>query len=213
MPSTRQCTNVFIIAAPSGTGKTTLVKALVDDLVNVTKSISYTTRQARPGEVNGKNYFFITKAQFHTMIAHNDFLEYATVFKELYGTAHSFINEIRQQGFDVILEIDWQGMKQVKALLPDSISIFVLPPSLENLQERLARRDQDNANVIAARLSDAQHTIAHIKDFDFVVLNDDFNHALRDLKLIIQASRLRRSCQLKQQASLIKQWLPQFDFS
>lgn len=198
--------NVFIIAAPSGTGKTTLVQALSCAVPKVAVSISYTTRPARLNEEEGKHYFFVETAEFKRMITAGDFLEYAEVFGYFYGTTRIFVEQTRQQGVDVILEIDWQGMQQIKEILPDSISVFILPPSLTNLQERLLKRNQDSNMVIASRLSDAQSTIARIKNFDFVVLNENFNHALHDLKLIVQASRLRQTYQLRQYEQIIQDW-------
>lgn len=198
--------NLFIIAAPSGAGKTTLVKALASSVSNVALSVSHTTRSPRSGEEEGKHYFFVQSEEFQNMIDAGDFLEYARVFGCFYGTTRKFVEQVRQQGIDVILEIDWQGMEQIKAILPDSISIFILPPSLANLKERLINRNQDSTQVIADRLADAQDTIAHVKNFDFVVLNENFNNALLDLKLILQASRLRQSYQLAKHAQLIKDW-------
>lgn len=198
--------NVFIIAAPSGTGKTTLVQALAGNVPQIAVSISYTTRPARPNEADGKHYFFVKNAAFKRMIAAGDFLEYAEVFGYFYGTTRIFVEQTRQQGIDVILEIDWQGMQQIKELVPDSISIFILPPSLTNLQDRLLKRNQDSKMVIDSRLADAQSTIARIKNFDFVVLNENFHHALHDLKLIVQASRLRQTYQLRQYEQIIQDW-------
>ncbi len=189
--------NLFVIAAPSGTGKTTLVKALVSEVPGLAVSISHTTRQRRPNEENGLNYFFIQENEFHRMIEKGDFLEYATVFGNYYGTSHTWVEETLRKGVDVILEIDWQGMQQIKALAPDSISIFILPPSLDNLRARLVNRNQDKPQVIQERMVDVKETITHIPEFDFVVVNDDFTHALDDLKHIVQANRLlqRRQCE------------------
>lgn len=189
--------NLFVIAAPSGTGKTTLVKALINEVSGLAVSISHTTRAKRPNEVNGVNYFFIEEVEFRRMIERGDFIEYATVFGAFYGTSHRWVEETLRKGIDVILEIDWQGMQQIKTLIPESISIFILPPSLDNLRERLVTRNQDKPQVIHDRLQDVKETISHIQEFDFVVINDDFTHALKDLTLLVKANRLlqRRQCQ------------------
>jgi len=189
--------NLFIIAAPSGTGKTTLVKALVSEVPGVAVSISHTTRAKRPNEKNGVNYFFVGEEEFRQRIEKGEFLEYATVFGAFYGTSHSWVEAMLKKSMDVILEIDWQGMQQIKILIPSSISIFILPPSLDNLRARLINRKQDNAQVIQARLADVKETISHIQEFDYVIINDDFAQALSELKLVIKASRLlqRRQCE------------------
>ncbi len=195
--------NLFVIAAPSGTGKTTLVKALVNEVSGLAVSISHTTRAKRPNEENGVNYFFIKEDAFRRMIEQGEFLEYATVFGNYYGTSHRWVEETLGKGIDVILEIDWQGMQQIKALVPDSISIFVLPPSLDNLRERLINRNQDHPQVIQDRLADVKETISHVHEFDFVVINDDFAHALKELKLVVQANRLLQRRQCEKNAKLI----------
>ena len=189
--------NLFIIAAPSGTGKTTLVKALVSEVPGVAVSISHTTRAKRPNEKNGVNYFFVGEEEFRQRIEKGEFLEYATVFGAFYGTSQSWVEAMLKKGMDVILEIDWQGMQQIKILIPPSISIFILPPSLDNLRARLINRKQDNAQVIQDRLADVKETISHIQEFDYVIINDDFAQALSELKLLIKASRLlqRRQCE------------------
>lgn len=188
--------NLYVVAAPSGTGKTTLVKALVDALPKLTVSISYTTRPQRPCEVDGINYHFIDKNEFERMIGHGDFLEHATIFEHFYGTSKSWVEKMLAQGYDVILEIDWQGHQQIKALFPHSLSIFILPPSLEDLRDRLVKRNQDHPDIIEQRLEDAKQTISHLKEFDYIVINDDFNHALHDLTTIIEAGRLLQKRQL-----------------
>jgi guanylate kinase len=198
-----ECGNLFVIAAPSGTGKTTLVEALVNELPGVAVSISHTTRAKRPNESQGTNYFFVEEDEFRRMIANKEFLEYATVFGAYYGTSHRWVAETLQKGSDVILEIDWQGMQQIKKLVPESISIFILPPSLENLKERLEKRNQDKPEVIKERLADAKETLSHVDEFDYVVINDDFSHALNDLKLIIQSGRLMQRSQVKKYAKII----------
>ncbi len=193
----RETGNLFVIAAPSGTGKTTLVKALINELSGLAVSISHTTRAKRPNEVNGVNYFFVQEAEFRRMIEQGDFLEYATVFGAFYGTSHRWVEATLKKGVDVVLEIDWQGMQQIKTLVPESISIFILPPSLDNLRERLVTRNQDKPEVIQDRLADVKETLSHFQEFDYMVINDDFDQALADLKLLIQANRLlqRRQCE------------------
>ncbi|HSW94425.1 MAG TPA: guanylate kinase [Gammaproteobacteria bacterium] len=197
--------SLYVISAPSGTGKTTLVKTLVDSLSNITVSISHTTRPKRPAEVHGVNYYFITDTEFRQMIEHDDFLEHATVFDCIYGTSRAWVEETLQRGMDVILEIDWQGAQQIKQLIPSCISIFILPPSLEALSQRLKQRNQDKADIIHKRLADAQETISHVSEYDYIVLNDHFETALNDLKTIVLAGRLVQLRQIKKLASLIKE--------
>lgn len=189
--------NLYVVAAPSGTGKTTLVKALTDSVPGITVSVSHTTRPKRPNEVDGVNYHFIDLAAFNEHVQHNDFLEHAMIFGNGYGTSKRMVAETLAKGIDVILEIDWQGHQQIKQLFPDSISIFIMPPSLADLKSRLETRNQDKPEIIAVRLADAQETLSHIHEFDYIVLNDDFSHALADLSSIIYAGRLlekRQSC-------------------
>lgn len=195
--------NLYVIAAPSGTGKTTLVNALVDSLPNITVSVSYTTRGMRPGELEGIHYHFVDQDTFKGMIAHDDFLEHAIVFDNYYGTSKKWVQSTLARGTDVILEIDWQGHQQIKRLFPDSLSIFILPPSLEHLRDRLEKRNQDHPDIIKKRLADAQETSTHIKEFNYLVINDDFVTALHDLKTIIAAGRLLKSRQAAKYAQLI----------
>jgi guanylate kinase len=194
---------LYVIAAPSGTGKTTLVKALVDSLPQITVSISYTTRPKRPEEMPGVNYYFIDKTQFNHMIEHGDFLEHATIFEHLYGTSKSWVNETLTKGIDVILEIDWQGHQQIKQLFPDSISIFILPPSLNDLQDRLIKSNQEHLDVIKKRMTDAKNTVSHLHEFNYMIVNDNFLHALHDLRIIIEAGRLLQKRQRAKYAKLI----------
>jgi len=198
-----ECGSLYVISAPSGTGKTTLVKTLVDSLPNITVSISHTTRPRRPAEVHGVNYYFITETEFNQMITHDDFLEHASVFNNQYGTSRAWVEDTLRRGIDVILEIDWQGAQQIQRLLPSCISIFILPPSLEALSQRLMQRNQDKPEIIHKRLADAQETISHVSEYDYVVLNDDFDTALRDLKTIVLAQRLVQQRQIKKLASLL----------
>ena len=188
--------NLYVIAAPSGTGKTTLVKAVTHSLSGIIVSISHTTRPKRPAEINGVNYYFIDPSEFQTMIAHHDFLEHAKVFNHFYGTSRSWVEKTLTQGIDVILEIDWQGCQQIQQLFPDCISIFILPPSLADLAERLKNRAQDSLDIIQQRLADARETVSRIHEFDYVIINADFDHAVDDLKAIITANRLLQAKQI-----------------
>jgi len=200
-----RCGKLYVIAAPSGTGKTSLVKALIDSLTDITVSISYTTRPKRPNEIDNVNYHFITESMFNEMIAHQDFLEYATVFEHLYGTSRSWVEKTLNQGIDVILEIDWQGCRQILSLLPETISIFILPPSLVDLATRLKNRNQDHPDIIAKRLLDVRETISHLHEFKYLVINADFDHALQDLITIIKANRLERKNQALRFAKLLSE--------
>lgn len=195
--------NLYIITAPSGTGKTSLVKALQERVPNVCVSISHTTRPKRPGEEHEKNYYFVNEETFLKMIERGEFLEYATVFHYFYGTSHTWVEEALTKGLDVILEIDWQGSQQIKLKFPHCTSIFILPPSLQDLSERLKKRNQDSPEVIEERLADARVTMRHVPEFDYVVINADFEHAVHDLKTIIEAGRLSQKRQLTQCAKLL----------
>lgn len=187
--------NLYVIAAPSGTGKTTLVKALVDSLPKLTVSISHTTRTKRTNELYGVNYYFIDKPEFDRMISQQAFLEYATIFDHYYGTSKRWVEDTLAKGIDVILEIDWQGHQQIKKLYTNSIGIFILPPTLKDLQERLVKRNQDSPDTIRKRMMDVRETVSHLEEFDFVVVNDDFVNALRDLRIIVEAGRLTQKRQ------------------
>jgi guanylate kinase len=191
---------LYIISAPSGAGKTSLVKQLIASLDRLTVSISHTTRPMRPGEVDGQDYYFTSVAEFKTMLADRAFLEHAQVFDNFYGTAQHTVEKNLKYGLDVILEIDWQGAQQIKKLLPDSLSIFILPPSTDVLLQRLRGRGQDDEATIARRMRDAVNEISHHEEFDYLVVNDDFDQALTELKSIFIANRLihrRQKCQLQ----------------
>ena len=177
--------NLFIIAAPSGCGKTSLVEALIKKTKNLCVSVSHTTRPPRPDEVNGINYYFVSINEFEEMIKNNAFVEHATVFDNHYGSSTKLIREKLDEGVDVILEIDWQGSRQVKENMPNATSIFILPPSNEALLGRLQQRAQDDEITINKRMSDAQNQMQHFNEFDYLVINDDFHSALNDLSLII----------------------------
>lgn len=195
--------NLYVIAAPSGTGKTSLVKALVGNIPGITVSISHTTRPQRASETHGVNYYFIDETEFKLMIQRGDFLEHAIVFDHLYGTSKHWVEETLQKGIDVILEIDWQGAQQIQHLFPDCISIFILPPSLQTLAERLLHRNQDSSGVIQQRLADVREATSHIPEFDYIVMNDDFEKATQDLATIIRAGRLTQKRQSEKYAKLL----------
>lgn len=198
---------LFIIAAASGTGKTSLVKALVANADRLGVSVSHTTRAPRPGEVNGVNYHFTTREQFLAEVAAGQFLEHAEVFGNLYGTSRTWVEQQLASDHDVILEIDWQGAQIVRELMPQALSIFILPPSLPALAERLNGRGTDSNEVIAHRLSEAIADITHYSEFDYLVINDDFATALADLQAIVRAARQSHRAQAARQAELIKRLL------
>ena len=177
--------NLFIIAAPSGCGKTSLVEALIKNAKNLYVSVSHTTRPPRSDEINGINYYFVSIDEFEEMIKNNAFVEHATVFDNHYGSSAKLIKEKLDEGIDVILEIDWQGARQVKINMPKSISIFIIPHYKEALLVRLQQRAQDNDATINKRMSDAKNQMQHFNEFDYLIINDDFNSALNDLNLII----------------------------
>ncbi len=197
--------NLFIISAPSGAGKTSMVSALLNSNRQIALSISYTTRAPRPGETNGKEYHFVSRDEFQQMAQRGDFLESAEVYGNLYGTSQSWIESQLASGRDILLEIDWQGAAQVRKLMPQAISIFILPPSLAALESRLNGRGQDSAEIIARRLQAAQEDISHVAEFDYVIINNKLDEALRQLDAVITAAGLRRDSQLARHANLINQ--------
>ena len=205
MNTTKISGNLFIITAASGAGKTSLVNALLAKDSQVRLSVSHTTRAPRPGEVNGEHYHFVSEAQFLETLYAGGFLESADVHGAKYGTAQSAVDSALQAGFDVILEIDWQGAAQVRKLYPQSISIFILPPSVAALEQRLNNRGQDSAEVIAKRVAAARDEMRHVAEFDYVTINETFDVALQDLMAIIRASRLKMQSQLQRHATLIQQ--------
>ena len=198
---------LYIIAAPSGAGKTSLVTALVQQVVNLQVSVSHTTRIRRPKEVSGVNYFFVSDAEFEDMVRQGQFLEYAKVFNRYYGTSYAWVNEQLAKGVDVVLEIDWQGARQVKQKITNAVSIFILPPSLELLHQRLQVRAQDSEKTISQRMEQATCEIEHYHEFDYLVINDDFSEALHDLLAIVRTQRLLYANQVENQAQLLSDLL------
>ncbi len=172
---------LFIISAPSGTGKTSLVRALIEKFPDVVVSVSHTTRAKRPGEIEGKDYFFTAGKTFAAMVSNGEFLENAKVFDNFYGTSQAAVQKQLDQGLKVILEIDWQGAERVRARMRNTISVFILPPSKAELENRLCSRGQDSDEVIARRMREARSEISHFNEFDCVILNDDFDYALQEL--------------------------------
>lgn len=187
---------LFIISAPSGAGKTSLVQGLIERLPRIELSVSHTTRSQRPGESDGVHYNFVSAGHFQSMAEEGQFLEHARVFDNLYGTSQAAVTQRLEAGADVILEIDWQGAQQVRAKLPDSLSIFILPPSRTELHRRLGERGQDSNEVIARRMRDAETEMSHYREYDFLIVNDDFTQALNDLCRIICADRLKTQRQI-----------------
>tara|TARA_B100000446_G_scaffold169441_1_gene174676 strand:+ start:50685 stop:51299 length:615 start_codon:yes stop_codon:yes gene_type:complete len=201
--------NLFIVAAPSGAGKTSLVNALISQHAEIKLSVSHTTRPPREGEVNGKDYHFVDQQTFSAMRDAGKFLESATVFDNSYGTSSDTVKSLLADGFDVILEIDWQGAQQVRNNFPQAIGIFILPPSKATLEQRLRNRGQDNEDVIARRMLDAENEISHYVEFDYIIVNDDFEQALTSLSSIIVAQRHSLAIQKNSQADLITELLAQ----
>ena len=197
--------NLFIVTAASGAGKTSLVKAILKNNSNIDLSISYTTRLPRLGEVDGVDYRFINKESFLEMQKNNIFLETAECHGAFYGTSKEIILEIVESGRDIILEIDWQGAFSVKKIYQAAISIFILPPSMNALEERLKKRGQDSDETISKRLSVAQDEMSHLEKFDYVTINDDFDCALKELEAIIMSETLKTHKQLHRQQSLINE--------
>lgn len=195
--------NLIIVAAPSGGGKTSLVKELIKTLSSIEVSISHTTRAIRPGEKDGVDYFFITKATFSDMVKANTFIEHAEVFNHSYGTSKTQINSRLSAGIDVVLDIDWQGAQQIKDIFPDAISVFIIPPSLEVLKERLKARGQDKDEIIQYRMNQAKSELSHFAEFDYLIINDDFAKAASELQAIVVANRLKLSAQNAIQGKLL----------
>ena len=194
--------NLYVVAAPSGAGKTTLVRMLLDSESAVHLSISFTTRSPRPGEQNGREYHFVDAETFRGMIDRHEFLEWAEVHGNFYGTSKKWIADQLTGGNDVLLEIDWQGAQQVRQLFPEAIGIFILPPSMDELTRRLTGRGTDSAEVIARRLAAAQAEMRHVGEFDYVIINDRLEQALDELRAVVCASRLTCKAQRARHAAL-----------
>lgn len=199
--------NLYIVTAPSGAGKSSLVKALLEADAGIELSVSYTTRAPRPGEEHGVHYHFVAVDTFQEMLGNGDFLESAQVYGNYYGTSQPWIEERTRAGRDILLEIDWQGAAQVRKLFPDAVSLFILPPSLAELQRRLEGRGQDSAEVIAKRVAAAQEDISHAYSADYLIVNDDFATALADLRTIVRAQRLHIRNQMRNLEPLLKDLL------
>jgi guanylate kinase len=194
--------NLFIVCAPSGGGKTSLVSALLKADPGVKLSVSYTTRPPRPGEADGRDYHFVGEQEFKQLLQQGSFLESALVHGHHYGTPQTWVTERRKTGDDIVLEIDWQGAAQVRRLTPEAIGIFIFPPSFETLVARLNKRAQDSPDVIARRLAAAREEISHAGEFDYVIINNDFEEAARDLIAIVRTQRLRAAVQLARHGTL-----------
>lgn len=194
---------LFIVTAPSGAGKTSLVNELLHQIKSLLVSVSHTTRPIRPGETNGKNYHFIDERRFLSMLSNGDFLETADVYGYKYGTSSKWVSAELGRGNDVILEIDWQGAIQIKRQFPGACSIFILPPSLEALIDRLHKRQQDDDETIARRMAQAKEVISHVKDADYAVVNDRFDETVNEVSSIIQSRRLKIEAQMVNLANLL----------
>ncbi len=198
--------SLIIISAPSGTGKTSIVSALTESDSQLSLSISHTTRKPRPNEVEGQDYYFIGRDIFQAMANRGEFLESAEVYGNLYGTSHKWVKESLASGQDVLMEIDYQGAQQVRKTFPQVISIFILPPSYEQLEERLKQRGQDDQKTISRRLATVREEVSHLNEFDYVVINNELQEAIKDVKCIIRAERLRVMRQLLNQRTLVAQF-------
>ena len=195
---------LYILSAPSGAGKTSLVKALIDAEPSVRVSVSHTTRAMRPGEVDGVNYHFTSRESFQQMLERNEFLEHAEVFDNLYGTSQRWLEKTLAEGHDLILEIDWQGAQQVRRLMPAAKSIFILPPTQQALRQRLTNRGQDSDEIIERRMREAVSEMTHYVEYDYLVINDDFATALDDLKAIFRANQLLLGAQQPRHLPLLE---------
>ncbi len=199
--------SLYTVSAPSGAGKTSLVKALVEHCPNIGVSVSHTTREVRPGERDGVSYHFVTDTVFLDMLSRGEFLEHAQVFSHYYGTSQPWVEQQLADGQDVILEIDWQGAAQIKRQRPDAVSVFILPPSRQALLERLTQRGRDQDDIIQQRMNQAVDEISHYPEADFIVVNDDFDTALQQLVHLVEAQRLRASAQVIRHQQLLTELL------
>ncbi len=199
--------NLFVVSAPSGAGKTSLLKQLIKELTGLQTAISHTTRSKRESEVDGKDYHFVNVDEFNSLIEQKAFHEYATVFGNSYGTSKSSITEQINKGIDVILEIDWQGARQIKQQIPKSRSIFILPPNRSALESRLKGRGQDDDSVINQRMSEAINEMSHYNEYDYLVINDDFSTAVEEIKAIIRAERQKLPIQQQKHAQMLSNLL------
>ena len=186
---------LYIFSAPSGAGKTSLAKALLDSTRYIGVSVSHTTRAPRPGEVDGKDYHFIDREEFQELVNEGAFLESAQVFDNYYGTSQRWVESELEAGRDVILEIDWQGAQQVRRLMPDTVTVFIVPPSIQALEERLRGRGQDSDEIIARRMRDARNEVSHYGEYDYLIVNDNFENTVEELRAIIIARRHRLDAQ------------------
>ncbi|WP_273050120.1 guanylate kinase [Pseudoalteromonas sp.] len=199
--------NLFILSAPSGAGKSSLINALLKKHADMKVSVSHTTRSPRPGEEDGVHYHFVATDEFKALIEKNDFFEWAQVFDNYYGTSKQAIESQLDAGIDVFLDIDWQGAQQVRKIMPNVQTIFILPPSKKELEQRLNNRGQDSADVIASRMAKAQSETSHYNEYDFVIVNDDFESALADIEIIVMAQRLTLKAQKNRHQVLLNSLL------
>ena len=203
----QQLGTLYVISAPSGAGKTSLVKALLNQDQRVCVSVSHTTRDMRPGETDGKDYNFVSMADFNAMIERKHFLEYAEVFTNKYGTSRLWVEEQLQQGRDVILEIDWQGAQQIRKQMPECVSLFILPPSITELRQRLTGRGTDSEETINHRMSEALNEMRHYGEYQYLVINDDFDTALQELQAVFTARRLELTRQQQKYSTMLTELL------
>lgn len=199
--------NLFILSAPSGAGKSSLIHALLGQHQDMQLSVSHTTRAPRPGEVNGVHYHFVSVDEFKALIADNNFLEWAEVFGNYYGTSRTAIEHELAKGRDVFLDIDWQGARQIKTQVPSVLSIFILPPSVAELEKRLNQRGTDSQEVIAKRMLQAKSEISHVTEYDYVLVNDDFQQCLQQLQQVVLSQRLTLQKQQQHQQALLTELL------
>lgn len=198
--------NLFVVVAPSGAGKTSLVNELLQREPNVRLSVSYTTRAPREGELNGREYHFVARAEFERMIAADDFLEHANVFGNYYGTSRRWIEQQLSGDHDVLLEIDWQGAQQVRKLFPHMVGVFIMPPSIDELRRRLQRRGTDAPETIERRVSGAREDISHVLEFEYIIVNESFDSAATDLHAVVRATRVSRAQQAVRLEKLVSEF-------